>query len=108
MLQKVEKNDVEENQEEVFMRYFLKSARAKTLYHNSIDDTIDQRQNKVKVKVAEVQLTLMKLDRVCITKLACSNTHSLAVSLHSVFYSIRLFMTSFILVHEYGRCILMG
>ncbi len=100
---------MDEDQEEVFMRYFLKSARAKTLYQGGgIDDVLDQGQKKVKVKVTEAQLTLMKLDKVCITKLACSNTHSLAVSLLSVFGSFRLFMTSLILVHEYRRRFLMG
>jgi hypothetical protein len=50
----VEINDVDEDQEEVFMRYFLKSARAKTLYQGGgIDDVLDQGQKKVKVKVTE-------------------------------------------------------
>ena len=61
------------------MRDFLKHARDKK--NKRVEST--KFTDSHKSEKIEVHLALMKLDKVCISKIACSNTHTLAVSFFS-------------------------
>jgi hypothetical protein len=82
--------------DEKFMRDFLKNAKGRlTGRQQEVCDTFTGKDMSSNEK-AEVRLALAKLDRVCVSKVACSNTHTLAVS------------DVTIIGYEHGLCLFLG
>ena len=99
-IHKSKKKFCEENKKDIeemrFFQQFVKSSSKNLNYMQVIDTKVAVYNNQPNER-AEIHLQLMNMDRVCVTKIACSNTHSVVVS-----------SDCFSLVHEHWKCIQLG